>query len=154
MLETLRWLLPATLPAAFFAELVRRTDHDREPVPLVVLTFGLGAVAALAVHAIALRAAAWTGLDVRVSVAGESGALLFLFLVIAPTQEAGKVAAAWPAFLSKHFDEPYDGIVYAAASALGFAAVENAFVSYTDLTNATPQEKQMIANEKIPAFLK
>ena len=36
-----------------------------------------------------------------------------------PSQEAGKVAAAWPAFLSKHFDEPYDGVVYAAASALG-----------------------------------
>jgi PrsW family intramembrane metalloprotease len=48
--------------------------------------------------------------------------------VMAPTQEAAKVAAAWPAFLSKHFDEPYDGVVYSAAASLGFAAVENAFV--------------------------
>src|SRR5439155_9175634 len=47
---------------------------------------------------------------------------------VAPTQEAGKVAAAWPAFLSDHFDEPYDGVVYAAASALGFAALENTYV--------------------------
>ena len=74
------------------------------------------------------RAAAITGRDVRVSAAGESGALVFLFFVVAPAQEAGKVAAAWPAFLSKHFDEPYDGVVYASASALGFAAVENGYV--------------------------
>lgn len=37
----------------------------------------------------------------------------------------------------------------AAVGVLGVnTAVENAFVSYTDLTNATPQEKTMIANEK------
>jgi hypothetical protein len=53
---------------------------------------------------------------------------VFLFLVVAPLQEAGKVAAAWPAFLSKHIDEEYDGVVYAAASALGFAAIESGAV--------------------------
>jgi len=136
VLETLRWLLLATLPAALFAVLVHRTDENREPVWLVVLTFALGAVAGLAVQLITARAAALTGLDMRVSVAGEGGALMFLFLVVAPTQEAGKVAAAWPAFLSKHFDEPYDGVVYSAASALGFAAVENGFVLHANPTGA------------------
>jgi hypothetical protein len=53
---------------------------------------------------------------------------------VAPAQEAGKVAAAWPAFLSKHFDEPYDGVVYAASSALGFAAVENGFILHAHPT--------------------
>lgn len=128
MLETLRWLLLAILPAALFAVLVHRTDENREPSWLVVLTFALGAVAGLVVQLITIRVATLTGLDMRVSVAGEGGALVFLFLVVAPTQEAGKVAAAWPAFLSKHFDEQYDGVVYSAASALGFAAVENGFV--------------------------
>jgi RsiW-degrading membrane proteinase PrsW (M82 family) len=128
VLETLRWLLLAILPAALFAVLVHRTDENREPSWLVVLTFALGAVAGLVVQLITIRVATLTGLDMRVSVAGEGGALVFLFLVVAPTQEAGKVAAAWPAFLSKHFDEQYDGVVYSAASALGFAAVENGFV--------------------------
>jgi RsiW-degrading membrane proteinase PrsW (M82 family) len=128
VLETLRWLLLAILPAALFAVLVHRTDENREPAWLVVLTFALGSVAGLVVHSITARAATLTGLDMRVSVAGEGGALVFLFLVVAPTQEAGKVAAAWPAFLSSHFDEAYDGVVYSAASALGFAAVENGFV--------------------------
>jgi RsiW-degrading membrane proteinase PrsW (M82 family) len=128
VLETLRWLLLATLPAALFAVLVHRTDENREPAWLVILTFVLGGAAGVLVQLITVRAAALTGLDMRVSVAGEGGALVFLFLVVAPTQEAGKVAAAWPAFLSKHFDEPYDGVIYSAASALGFAAAENAFV--------------------------
>ena len=128
MLATLRWLFAATLPVLCFAELLRRTDPRREPRWLVAVTFALGAVAAAAALLVTERAAARTGLDVRVSAAGESGALVFLFFVVAPIQEAAKVAAAWPAFLSKHLDEAYDGVVYSAASSLGFAAVENALV--------------------------
>src|SRR5262245_5620406 len=43
-------------------------------------------------------------------------------------REASKVAATWPAFRSRHFDEPYDGIVYSTSAALGFAALENALM--------------------------
>jgi RsiW-degrading membrane proteinase PrsW (M82 family) len=134
VLALLRWLLPATLPAVLFAVLVHRSDERREPAWLVIITFALGAIAALVALVIVGRAAALTGLDVRVSAAGESGALVFLFFVVAPAQEAGKVAAAWPAFLSKHFDEPYDGVVYASASSLGFAAVENGYVLHAHPT--------------------
>jgi RsiW-degrading membrane proteinase PrsW (M82 family) len=134
VLATLRWLLPAILPAVLFAVLIHRTDARREPPWLVMVTFVLGSVAALVSLLVVGRAAGLTGLDVRVSAAGESGALVFLFFVVAPAQEAGKVAAAWPAFLSKHFDEPYDGVVYAASSALGFAAVENGFILHAHPT--------------------
>lgn len=128
MLEVLRWLLPAILPAVCFGVLLRRVDPQREPRALVAMTFALGAVAAAVALFVTDRASARTGLDVQVSTAGESGALIFLFFVVAPMQEAAKVAAAWPAFLLKHVDQAYDGIVYAAVSALGFAAVENAMV--------------------------
>ena len=128
MIATLRWMLLAAVPAAFFVALVRRTDPRREPHWLVATTFALGAVAALAALFVTSRATALTGLDMQVADAGESGALVFLFLVVAPLQEAAKVAAAWPAFLSKHIDEEYDGVVYAAASALGFAAIESGAV--------------------------
>jgi RsiW-degrading membrane proteinase PrsW (M82 family) len=128
VLTTLRWVLAATLPVLCFVELVRRTDPRREPRWLVSVTFALGAVAAAIALVVTERAAARTGLDVRVSAAGETGALVFLFFVVAPIQEAAKVAAAWPAFLSKHLDQAYDGVVYSAASSLGFAAVENALV--------------------------
>ncbi len=145
MLAVLRWLLPATLPAVLFAVLVHRTDARREPPWLVILTFVLGSVAALLSLLVVGRAAGLTGLDVRVSAAGESGALVFLFFVVAPAQEAGKVAAAWPAFLSKHFDEPYDGVVYAAASSLGFAAVENGFVLHAHPTGAIWLARALLA---------
>jgi RsiW-degrading membrane proteinase PrsW (M82 family) len=128
VLAALRWLIPTTLPAVLLAVMVRRIDRRREPPWLVVTTFLLGAGLAIAALLVASRAAALTGLDLRVPGAGENGAVVFLFLVVAPTQEASKVAAAWPALLTKHVDEPYDGVVYAAAASLGFAAVENAFV--------------------------
>jgi RsiW-degrading membrane proteinase PrsW (M82 family) len=136
MLATLRWLLPTTLPAVLFALLAHRTDNKREPLWLLGLTFLLGAAAGVAALLVIRHAATLTGLDVRASPAGESGALVFLFFVVAPTQEAGKVAAAWPAFLTKHVDEPYDGVIYAATSALGFAAVENGFVLRAHPTGA------------------
>ncbi len=128
MLATLRWLLFSGVPACLFAVLVYRTDKNREPPWLVAVTFALGSVAGVAAHWLTGQAHALTGLDVRVSVAGERGALVFLFLVVAPLREAGKVAAVWPAFRSRHFDEAYDGIVYATAAALGFAVAENYFV--------------------------
>jgi RsiW-degrading membrane proteinase PrsW (M82 family) len=123
---TLRWLVPALIPVALCAALIRaaaRRDARREPPSLVAATFALGALTAWVATFLLGRAAVLTGLDVRVAVAGQSGALVFLFFVMAPLHEAAKVAAAWPALLLKHLDAPYDGIVYAAAAALGFSSV-------------------------------
>ncbi len=145
MLATLRWLVFAAIPAGLFAVLVYRTDRNREPPWLVAVTFALGSVAALAAHYLTEQARRLTGLDVRVSVAGEQGALVFLFLVVAPLREAGKVAAVWPAFRSRHFDEPYDGIVYATAAALGFAIVENYFVLHAHPTGAVWVARTLLA---------
>jgi RsiW-degrading membrane proteinase PrsW (M82 family) len=127
LIATLRWLLPAILPCVPFALLLRRMAR-REPPALLVATFTLGAIAAAAATYAEARAAALTGLDVRVAVAGPSGALVFVFLVLAPLQQGAQAAATWPAFLSRHFDEPSDGVVYAAASALGFSAVQTGVV--------------------------
>jgi RsiW-degrading membrane proteinase PrsW (M82 family) len=122
---TLRWLLPALVPVAFTVWLARAAAlrERREPPALIAITFVLGAIAAAVTTFIILRAAALAGLDVRGPMAGQSGALVFLFLVVAPLHEAGKVAAAWPVLLWKHLDEPYDGVVYAAAAALGFSSL-------------------------------
>jgi RsiW-degrading membrane proteinase PrsW (M82 family) len=123
----LRWLLPALVPVGLLVALVRRAREHHERSWLLPATFPLGAAASL-VAAIAIsRAGALTGLDVRVAEAGDRGALLFVFLVVAPIQEAAKAAAVWPAFLSKR-SSYFDGIAFATASALGFAAVEAALV--------------------------
>jgi RsiW-degrading membrane proteinase PrsW (M82 family) len=124
----LRWLLPALLPAALLAFAVYRSDERREPPALVAFTFVLGAVLGAGTFWLQGWAATTAGLDIRVSVSGQASALLFLFLVVAPVREGVKVAATWPAFRSRYFDEPYDGIVYACTAALGFAAAENAAI--------------------------
>jgi RsiW-degrading membrane proteinase PrsW (M82 family) len=122
----LRWFLPAVVPAVLLAVGVYRSDRRREPLWLVTLTFVLGAVFGGTAFFVESRAAAWTGLDLRTNVSGQAGALLFLYALVAPVREAAKVSAAWVAFRTRHFDEPYDGLVYASSAALGFAAIENA----------------------------
>jgi RsiW-degrading membrane proteinase PrsW (M82 family) len=122
-------MVPTLVPAILLALLafaVHRSDRRRDPTYLVIVTFVLGAALGLGSFWIEGRASAWTGLDVRASVLGEGSALLYLFGVVAPFGEAAKVAAIWPAFRTRHLNEPYDGVVYSAAAALGFAASENA----------------------------
>ena len=126
VLATLRWLLPSLVPAALLAFGVYRSDRNREPAWLVGLTFFLGALFGYGALLIETKAAALTGLGLETRIAGETAALVFTFGLAAPLREAAKVAAMWGAYRSRHFDEAYDGLVYPAAAALGFAAVENA----------------------------
>ena len=124
----LRSILPALAPLALFVALVRRRATAGRP--WLVVTFALGVAASFVASLAVVRASALTGLDARVAVAGERGALVFVFLVVAPIQEASKVAAIWPAFLAKR-GSGFHGIAYAASSALGFAAAEEAFVVHS-----------------------
>lgn len=114
------------MPALLVLAVVYFSDRRREPLPLVLLVFALGGLGKGVTYYAELRASSWTGLDMTSQVAGDSGSMLFLFAFVAPIREASKVAAMWPAFRSKHFDEPVDGLVYASAAALGFACIENA----------------------------
>jgi RsiW-degrading membrane proteinase PrsW (M82 family) len=122
----LRWIGPSLVPALLVLAVVYFSDRRREPLPLVLLVFFLGGVGKGITHYAEIRATSWTGLDMTAQVAGNTGSVLFLFGFAAPIREASKVAAMWPAFRSKHFDEPVDGLVYASAAALGFACIENA----------------------------
>ncbi|MGH7330684.1 MAG: PrsW family glutamic-type intramembrane protease, partial [Polyangiaceae bacterium] len=108
MLGVVRWLGAALVPAVLLVWGVHRSDRNREPVWLVSITFALGALFAAAAFFVELKAGQVSGLDLRAAVSGEAGALVFLFAIVAPLNEAAKVAAAWPAFRSRHFDEPYD----------------------------------------------
>lgn len=126
MLAWLRWIGPSLVPALLLLAVVYLSDRRREPLPLVLLVFVLGGAAKGGTAWAEARASAWTGLDMQAQLAGNAGSLLFLFGFAAPVREASKVAAMWPAFRSKYFDEPIDGLVYASAAALGFATIENA----------------------------
>jgi len=58
---------------------------------------------------------------------GPAGQLAYFVGVVGPIEEGSKFAVAWAVlFRSRWFDEPIDGLVYAAAVAIGFASLENA----------------------------
>lgn len=128
VLSLVRWILPSLVPALLVLAVVYLSDRNREPLWLVLTTFFLGGVAKGITAYAEYRAAAFTGLDMVSSAAGTSGSMIFLFGFAAPVREAAKVAAMWPAFRSRHFDEPVDGLVYASSAALGFACIENALM--------------------------
>jgi RsiW-degrading membrane proteinase PrsW (M82 family) len=95
-----------------------------EPRLLLVLAFilgGLSAVAGLAAYGLAVM----TSLPAEPG--GSAGEILFYCLaVVGPIEEGVKFLFARAfIFRLKHFDEPIDGIVYAAAVAVGFASFEN-----------------------------
>ncbi len=121
-------LLVVLLPAATLLWLVWRTDRSREPPLWVIGTALLGLVFGGVSFWIRMKVASFTHLDVDIHVSGPGMALLFMFAFVAPLGEAAKVAACWPAFQSRHFDEPYDGVVYASAAALGYATMESILV--------------------------
>ncbi len=126
-LTWLRWLGPAIVPGLFLGLMMALSDRRRDPPWLVALVFLGGGLLKVATFFLEARAASWIGLDLDAGRSGEAS-LVFLVCVAAPLQEVSKVLAVWPAFRSKYFAQPLDGLVYGAASALGFSAVENALV--------------------------
>jgi RsiW-degrading membrane proteinase PrsW (M82 family) len=148
MLLSLSWL--------FF---VRRFDRAHpEPLWLVLATFALGGasvvLAALAEYA-CMHSTPYLNPSVM-SLGGQLIAfpieLLVFTLVVGFAEEGAKFLAAWSlATHTKHFDEPVDGIVYGAASALGFAAVEN--IKYFAVGRLTATIIVMRSLTSVPAHM-
>jgi protease PrsW len=116
----------AIAPAFFWLWWFYRKDrYDPEPRGLVLKIFFLGMLPVFPAAFLELLL-----LQVVPGAVGETfrAAVIGNLLVIAPVEEYGKylVVKRW-AFRHPAFNEPLDGIVYAAAAALGFAALENFF---------------------------
>jgi RsiW-degrading membrane proteinase PrsW (M82 family) len=96
----------------------------KEPRRMLVFGFLLGGVAA------ALAAGTYTILgQLGFSGPGDEpmAELAYFISVVGPIEEGAKFAVAWAVlFRTRWFDEPIDGLVYAAAVAIGFASLENA----------------------------
>lgn len=93
---------------------------QREPLPLLLLVLFCGA---LSVFPVAL-VESW--LQSMNPAEGVHGALYTAFVVAGCTEEAFKLLFLyWLIWRNKHFDEYFDGIVYATFISLGFAGVEN-----------------------------
>lgn len=120
-------ILVSVMPGMLWLWVFYLTDvYEPEPKRLVLLTFGLGAAAIVPAWLVEKGIA---HLVPALALGRAQGALPVLagcFLVIGPVEELCKFAVVRATiFRHREFDEPLDGIIYAAACALGFATLEN-----------------------------
>ncbi|MBI4332624.1 MAG: PrsW family intramembrane metalloprotease [Chloroflexi bacterium] len=126
-MEFVAILAIAFAPGTFWLWRVYRRDRYKpEPRALVLRTFILGMAASVPIaffefllYPQSIEAGQTSGLSL--------GRIAYISFVVAGlTEELGKyLVVRKTVFNSPHFDEPMDGIVYSAASALGFASIEN-----------------------------
>lgn len=106
-----------------FTYIYFRDKYEREPLGHLILSFVLGAIAAYPVLIIGDILAKALGTN------DNSGFIALFFhvlIVIALVEEGMKYAVLrFYNYNLKEFNEPYDGIMYAVAVAMGFAALEN-----------------------------
>jgi protease PrsW len=116
-------ILVAVAPCAFWLWLIYKSDkYQPEPKFQIIKLFLLGAAVAIPVSII--ESVLYPG-----SVQGKlalSTAAYVAFVVAGVTEETAKfLTVRIGVYRSRFFNEPSDGLVYAAAAALGFASLEN-----------------------------
>ena len=133
----LMYIVPIVMPVIFWAGYHYYKDrHMPEPVGNLVLCFGLG------ILSFYLGKLMYMGLDLvglrfnafALAESSRVGFLAYSVLAIGGIEESAKLLPFLIVALRfKAFDEPVDGIIYAAFIALGFATVENIlYLQYAD----------------------
>lgn len=114
----------ALAPVVFIFTLIYALDkYDKEPIQRLVVSFVLGILIAVPAVALELSLADFLGVGPE---QGVINMFIYAMVVIAGSEEFLKYfVLRFYAFPHKAFDEPYDGIMYAVAVSLGFAAIEN-----------------------------
>ncbi len=115
----------ALLPLAVAIYLWHRASEVSRVPRRYVVSMVLGAfVVALGALWLERFVLEWTGLSVRSSVAGPTGALLATFLLVAPLEEGAKVLVVWPLYAARQLETRRMGVIYAACAGAGFASAE------------------------------
>lgn len=117
----------ALAPGAAIALYIYLKDkHEREPLGLLLLSFFYGALSVIVTLLISMP------LEI-ILINKQSAAELFAdaFFKVALVEEFSKfIFIRFILFRNKNFNEPFDGIVYAAMVGMGFATLENILYVY------------------------
>lgn len=99
-----------------------RDKYEKEPLQRVFLTFIIGMVMAIPIVVFEILTASLVGGEGK----GIFASFKYAFFVAGSVEEFFKfLVVILTIYFSKHFNEPYDGIVYTVAASLGFATVED-----------------------------
>jgi protease PrsW len=118
-------LVLAIAPAvALFLFFYLRDKYQKEPLGILLATFGLGAASLVPAALTSLSLQRLTGW------CSDTPNLLHAFLgamiIVGLVEEGAKfIVVRFYAYHRPEFDEPYDGIMYSVMAALGFATLEN-----------------------------
>ncbi len=129
--------LAATLPVVIYLFVIYRFDrYEREPWWLVLLTFLYGAIGAIILGIILSLAV--------IVAAGKGDDFSFGASIVAPLcEEPAKGLFVYLLLLTRHFDNTTDGLIYGAASGLGFAMTEN-FLYFTNSADHGMEQWQQV----------
>jgi RsiW-degrading membrane proteinase PrsW (M82 family) len=118
-------LVIAVAPAvALFLFFYLRDKYRKEPIGVMLVTFGLGAASLLPAAVTSLALQKLTGW--RSSAPSLLQAFLGAMIVVGLVEEGAKfLVVRFYAYHRPEFDEPYDGVMYSVMAALGFATLEN-----------------------------
>lgn len=120
-------LAAAILPAVILWLYIWKKDSQPEPISWLIKAVLLGVGICIPVVILEI------GIEMLLSAAGIVptnliGTTMQAFVVAAIPEETFKLLALWLILRrNPHFDEHFDGIVYAVCIGLGFAAIENVF---------------------------
>ncbi|MCI4671418.1 MAG: PrsW family glutamic-type intramembrane protease [Bacteroidia bacterium] len=133
-MEVLELSAVALAPVIFIMTYIYlRDEYEREPLKYLIVTFVLGVLAAIPVIYIGRFLQTTFNIDKD---GGFEQLIIYSFFVVAFTEEWMKyLVLRWYNYPHKEFDEPYDGIMYGSAVALGFAAIENLLYVFTSEGN-------------------
>jgi RsiW-degrading membrane proteinase PrsW (M82 family) len=118
-------LVLAIAPAvALFFFFYFRDKYRKEPLGVLLATFGLGAASLVPAVITSLSLQKLTGW--RSDTPSLLHAFLGAMIIVGLVEEGAKfLVVRFYAYHRPEFDEPYDGIMYSVMAALGFATVEN-----------------------------
>ena len=117
----------AILPVVFLLIYIYRKDRfQKEPLSLLLLALGMGMLSVLPIAFVERFLSNLNPYE------GVNGALYTAFVVAGCVEEGFKLLFLyWLIWRNRHFDEYFDGIVYAVFVSLGFALVENIMYVFT-----------------------
>ncbi len=120
-------IVAASIPTLFYLVLARWLDrYEKEPLLLVLITFGWGAIPAII---LSLVAEVVLDIPIQVLATGQGADLLSAAFVAPVVEEVAKaiplLAIYW--LYRKEFDGLMDGLIYGAFVGFGFSMTENFF---------------------------
>jgi len=115
----------ALAPGLFLLIIFYFVDREREPFAIIFATFFAGMAASIPIAILEIFGKSLFS-PLSQTVSPHAINISYIFLVVGPVEEVLKFGAVMAVvFISKQFNEWYDGILYAMVASLGFATLEN-----------------------------